>query len=607
MSFSIRSSIHLNSRALAMLAALCLSIACPGPTTTGDSANSATAVSPSTTYPLVIRGGTIYDGSGQPGFVGDVALDGERIVAVGPGPLRGEREIDARGLAVAPGFINMLSWATESLIHDGRALSDIRQGVTLEVMGEGSSWGPLNDEMKRAMTARQGDIRLSHRMDDSRPVHGIPGAPRGVAQHRVVCGRHHRAYPRIGSSRPPAPTRRNCSACASWFGKPCSKARSGSARRSSMRPRSLPRPMNWWPCGEIAGEYDGMYITHMRSEANRLLEAIDEVIDIARRANIKAEIYHLKAAGKDNWSKLDQAIARIEDARRSGLRISADMYTYPAAATGLDAAMPPWVQEGGHDAWVARLRDPAVRARVKREMTTPNDAWENFYLLAGSPDRIILAGFDNPALKPLIGKTLADVAKERNQSPEDTAMDLVIEDNSRVGTVYFVMSEDNVAKKVAQPWMSFGSDADAPATEGVFLKSGRHPRTYGTFARLLGRYVREQKIISLAEAVRRLTSLPAGNLGLRERGRITPGFFADVVVFSAERITDHATFAKPHQYSTGVEQVFVNGRQVLADGEHTGAKPGRFIRGPGWNAGVDSAAAQSLDPTSSPSSASKSN
>jgi N-acyl-D-amino-acid deacylase len=348
-----------------------------------------------------------------------------------------------------------------------------------------------------------------------------------------------------------------------------------------------------------AARHGGIYISHMRSEGNRLLEAVDELIQIARDAQIPAEIYHLKAAGEANWPKMDEVIRKVEAARSEGLAITADMYTYVAGATGLDAAMPPWVQEGGHEKWVERLKDPAIRRRVRREMSTPSDTWENLLLMAGSPERVLLVGFRNDALKPLTGKTLAAVAAERGKSPEETAMDLVIEDDSRVGTVYFLMSEDNVRRQIALPWVSFGSDAEAMAPEGVFLKSNPHPRAYGNFARLLGRYARDERRVPLEEAIRRLTSLPATNLKLRERGLVRAGYLADLAVFDPAQITDHATFEQPHQYATGMRHVFVNGVPVLRDGEHTGATPGRVVRGPGWKsaAGPATAAAPAAPPT----------
>ncbi len=333
---------------------------------------------------------------------------------------------------------------------------------------------------------------------------------------------------------------------------------------------------------QAAAPYGGMYISHMRSEGNRLLEAVDELIEIARRAGVSAEIYHLKAAGTDNWNKLPAVIAKVDSARAAGLRITADMYTYTAGATGLDAAMPPWVQEGGYKAWAERLAQPEVRARVATEMRTRTDAWENLLLGAGSPEKVLLVAFKADSLKRYTGKSLAEMARLRGTSPEETAMNLVVQDGSRVGTVYFLMSEDNVRRQMTIPWVSFGSDAEAPAPEGVFLKSNPHPRAYGTFARVLGQYARDERLLSLQEAVRRLAALPAENLELRRRGRLTVGYYADVVAFDPAAIRDHATYDRPHQYATGMRHVFVNGTQVLRDGEHTGATPGRVVRGPGW-------------------------
>jgi N-acyl-D-amino-acid deacylase len=320
-----------------------------------------------------------------------------------------------------------------------------------------------------------------------------------------------------------------------------------------------------------------MYISHIRSEGNALRQAIDEVVDIAKRANIRAEIYHIKAAGQSNWPKLPEAIQKIEAARREGIAVTADMYTYTAGQTGLDASMPPWVQEGGLEEWRKRLQDPATRAKIKQEMTTPTDQWESLYLAAGSPDKVLFIGFKNPKLKPLTGKTLAEVARMRGKSPEDTAIDLVIEDDSRVETIYFIASEENIKREVALPWVSFGSDADSQAPRGVFLKSTVHPRTYGNFARLLAKYVRDEKIVSLQEAIRRLTTFPAINLRIERRGELRPGFFADIVIFDPTTIQDHGTYENPRQFATGVQHVFVNGVQVLRDGEHTGAKPGRAV------------------------------
>lgn len=541
-----------------------------------------TACTAPTEYDIVIRHGTIYDGSGSPPFIGDVAIDGDRIMAVGSlERARGRLEIDATGLAVAPGFINMLSWATESLIEDGRAQSDIRQGVTLEVFGEGWSMGPLNERMKKELIEQQGDIKYDVQWTtlgeylDYLVGRGIsPNVASFVGATTVRI--HEIGY----ENRPPTPE--ELDRMRQLVRQAMEEGALGVGSSLIYAPAFYARTDELIALCKVAAEYGGMYISHIRSEGNRLLEAVDELITIARQAHIPAEIYHLKAAGRSNWNKLDAVIEKIEAARAEGLRITADMYTYTAGATGLDAAMPPWVQEGGLKAWIERLKDPAIRARVKREMRTPTDEWENLLLAAGSPENVLLVSFRNEKLKPLTGKTLAEVARRRGTSPEEAAMDLVIEDESRVGTVYFIMSEENIRKKIRQPWVSFGSDAEAPAPEGVFLKSNPHPRAYGNFARLLGKYVREEKIIPLEEAIRRLTSLPAENLKLDRRGRLKPGYFADVVVFDPDTIQDHATYENPHQYATGVVHVFVNGVQVLKDGEHTGATPGRVVRGPGW-------------------------
>jgi N-acyl-D-amino-acid deacylase len=532
-------------------------------------------------YDVVIRNGAIYDGSGNAPVHGDVGIVADSIVAVGEIAERGRQEVDATGLAVAPGFINMLSWATESLIQDGLSQSDIRQGVTLEVFGEGSSMGPYSAEMKETEKQLQGDIKfditwttlgeyLEHleKKGISTNVASFIGATT-VRVHEL--GYADRAPTTAELDRMIALVRQAMQEGALGVGSSLIYAPAFYAKTDELT--ALVRE---------ASQHGGMYISHIRSEGNRLLESVDELITIAREANAPAEIYHLKAAGVENWPKMQQVITRVEQARASGLHITADMYTYTAGATGLDAAMPPWVQEGGLRAWIGRLKDPAIRARLRREMATPTNEWESLYKLAGSADKVLLVAFKQDSLKYLTGKSLAEVARMRGKSPEETAMDLVILDDSRVGTVYFLMSEENITKQIALPWLSFGSDAESPATEGVFLKSNPHPRAYGNVARLLGRYVREQKVVPLEEAVRKLTSLPAKNLRIRRRGTLAPGFHADVVVFDAATITDHATFDKPHQYATGMRHVFVNGVHVLRDGEHTGAKPGRVVRGPGW-------------------------
>ena len=546
------------------------------------------SVSKAAQFDILIRNGMIYDGSGTAPVVGDVAINRDRITAVGKlDNARGKTEIDAKGLAVAPGFINMLSWATESLIEDGRSQSDIRQGVTLEIMGEGESMGPLNKTMKKEMVERQGDIKyqvkwttLGQYLDYlvQRGISCNVASFVGATTVRI----HEIGY----TDRPP--TASELARMKRLVRQAMEEGALGIGSSLIYAPAFYAKTDELIALAKVASEHGGMYISHIRSEGTRLLEAADELITISREAKIPAELYHLKAAGQSNWDKLSALIQKIEAARSEGLRVTANMYTYTAGQTGLDAAMPPWVQEGGYKAWTERLKDPAIRERVKREMDTPTDKWENFFVASGSPDKILLVGFKNAKLKPLTGKTLAQVAAMRGKSPEETAMDLVIEDGSRVSTVYFLMSEENVRKEIALPWVSFGSDAESSAAEGVFLKSNPHPRAYGNFARLLGKYVRDEKIIPLEEAIRRLTSFPAENLKLDRRGALKPGYFADVVVFDPAKIQDHATYERPHQYSTGVRHVFVNGVQVLKEGEHTGAKPGRVVRGPGWKGKADS-------------------
>ena len=532
-------------------------------------------------FDLIIRHGTLYDGSGGKPYLADVAVDGEKIVKLGNlDGKSGKQEIDAHGLAVAPGFINMLSWAGTKLIHDGRSQSDIRQGVTLEVMGEGESMGPLSKVMKKDIRNSQGDIKfpvdwtslgefcqwLEHRGVSCNFASFVGAAT--VRQHQL--GEVNRA-----------PTADELERMKKLVARAMEEGAVGVSSALIYAPGVYAKTDELTELAKVASQYNGLYASHMRSEGNRLLEAIDEFISICRNAKIDGEIYHLKAAGQANWAKLDSAIKRIEDARTAGLHISADMYNYTAAATGLDAMMPPWVQEGGFSRWAERLKDKSVRERLIREISTPSNDWENFYLAAGSPEKVLFVGFRNEKLKPLTGKTLDEVARMRGKSAIDTAMDLVIEDNSRVDVVYFLMSEENVRKELRLPWVSFCSDAGSYAAEGIFLKSSTHPRAYGNFARLLGKYVRDEKVVTLEEAVRRLTSQPAETLKLKNRGRLKAGYFADVVIFDPEKVQDYATFEKPQQYSTGVVHVFVNGTQVLKDGEHTGAKPGKFVRGPG--------------------------
>ncbi len=532
-------------------------------------------------YDVIIRGGTVYDGMGGEPYQADVAITGDRIAAIGDlSDKIGELHVDARDKAVAPGFINMLSWATDSLIEDGRAMSDIKQGVTLEVMGEGWSMGPLNDAMKEDAVKRQGDIKYDIQWTtlgeylDFLVAGGIsPNVASYVGATTVRV--HEVGYEDRKASATELKNMQQLIRTAMLDGA------LGVGSSLIYVPASFADTDELIALVKVAAEFGGVYISHIRSEGNRLEEAVQELIKIASITGVPAEIYHLKAAGKPNWHKLQNVFGLIESAQEVGLAITADMYTYPAAATGLDAAMPQWVQEGGHEAWMAALKDPDVRKRVIQEMNTPTNEWENLFYQTGA-DKMILLGFKNPKLKPLAGKTLAEVAESRGISAADTAIDLVLEDDSRVGTAYVLMSEDNVRRKIGKDWISFGSDAGAPANSGVFLDSRPHPSAYGTFARVLGKYSRDEHLLSLADAIRRVTSLPAFNTNIQYRGELTEGYFADVVVFDPLTISDHATFDNPHQYSTGVDHVFVNGVQVRDYGEHTGTLPGQVVRGPGW-------------------------
>lgn len=539
-------------------------------------------------YDLVIRNGVVYDGSGGPAVRKDVAVKDDKVAALlEPGaPAEAAQTLDAGGKAVAPGFINVLSWAVDSLIVDGRGMSDTKQGVTLEIFGEGWTMGPLNPEMKDAAQRAQADIKY--------PIEWTTmGEYMEYLERKGIT-------PNVASFVGATTIRMHELGEADVQPDEAQLGRMQDLVRAAMREgalgvgASLIYPPAFYAktpeliaLAQAAAESGGGYIAHMRSEANQFLEALDETISVARATGQRAEAYHLKAGGEANWPKMQQAIDRIEAARAEGLAVSADMYVYTAGGTGLSASLPPWVQDGGHDAMIRRLKDPATRARVIREMKTPTDEWENLRLLAGSDDRLLLMGFKSEKLKPLVGKTLAEVAQARGTSPEDTAIDLIIEDDSRVDTIYFMMSEENVELGLKQPWVSLGSDAESSAPEGVFLESSTHPRAYGNFARFLGHYVRDRKVMSLEEAIRRLTRLPAENWKLRDRGCLDPGCYADLVVFDPATIQDHATFEAPQQYATGVSDVFVNGVQVLRDGEHTGAKPGRFVRGPGWEGYAD--------------------
>lgn len=532
-------------------------------------------------WDIVIRNGNIYDGSGRAPSIGDVAVTGDRIVAIGPHlDGHGKTEIDARGKAVSPGFINMLAHPEETLLVDGRALSDLAQGVTLEVIGE-NSMGPLSPGMKAEMVRRQGDLKFPvtwttfGQYMDGLERRGISPNVAGFVGEGTV-------RTNVLGETSVQPTPAQLGAMRGLVHQAMEEGAVGLTTALIYTPNTFAKTPELIAMAQESARCGGMYIAHMRSEGDRFIEAIQETIEIAEASKAPAEIYHFKQVGRDNWGKYDAAVAMIEAARARGTRITADMYLYTAGATGLDAAMPPWVQDGGLDKWVERLRDPQVRARVIAEMRNPHPAdWENIYGGTGAEGTMLLE-FKNPALKPLAGKTLAEIAKMRGKGPEETAIDLVIEDHSRVGTAYFMMSEANLKREVALPWMSFGSDAGAPAPEGVFLLSKTHPRTYGNFARLLAKYVRDEHVVPLEEAVRRLTSFPAANLSIKGRGRLQPGYFADIVIFDPTSIQDHATFANAQQLSTGVENVLVNGRFALRDGKPTGTATGRFVHGRAW-------------------------
>lgn len=532
-------------------------------------------------YDLIVRGGTVYDGSGDAPRVVDVGVRGDRIVAVGRN-LRGtaRQTIDASGLAVAPGFVNMLSWSNDSLIEDGASEGDIRQGVTLEVMGEGWSEGPLTDAMAKLAESQQGDIRYPVTWR-SLPEYWRMLEGKGIAPNVASFVGATTVRINVLGEDDVDPTPAQLATMQNLVRKAMDEGAMGVGSSLIYAPATFAETPELAALAKASAECGGMYISHMRNESDDVLKATEELIEIARLSGGPAEIYHMKQAGTANWDKLQPMIDRIEAARAQGLRITANMYTYTAGATGLDAAMPPWVREGGYDKWAARLKDPAIRERVRREMKERPKDWDNLYFQAGSADKLILLAFKNPALKKYTGMTLAEVAKARGTSPEDTAMDLVIEDGTRVGVAYFLMSEDNVARQTALPWMAFGSDAESQAPRGNFLKSSTHPRAYGNFARLLGKYVREEKRLSLQEAVRKLTSLPTGNLGITDRGWIKPGMMADLAIFDPAAVGDTATFAKPQQFATGMRDVVVNGQPVLLNGAMTAARPGRAVTGPG--------------------------
>jgi N-acyl-D-amino-acid deacylase len=535
-----------------------------------------------TNYDVIIRDGTIYDGSGDAPYFGSLAINKDRIVAIGDLEYDSAiLEIDASNLTIAPGFINMLSWAVDTLIEDGKSQSDIKQGVTLEVMGEGWSWGPLNKKLKEEMITHQGDIKypiewttLSEYLEflEQKGVSTNVGSFVGAITVRThVLGHDDRN-----------PNSTEMEEMKDLVDQAMQEGAFGVASALIYPPGIFADTNELIELCKIASRYDGMYISHLRSEGENFLEAFNEFLTIVKEASIRAEIYHLKASGKSNWHKLDLITEKIDQARKRGLHITTDMYTYTAGATGLNTLIPPWAHEGGHEALIKRLKDPEIREKIKNEIISPsNTSWENVHQETG-PENMLLVSFKSESLKPLTGKNLAQIAEERNSSPIETALDLIIEDDSRIGTVFFLMSEENVRKKIQLPYMSFGSDEGSYAPEGVFIKSNCHPRAYGNFSRLLGHYCREEGLITLEDAIYKLTKLPATNLKITNRGELKEGYFADIAIFNSKTIQDHATYEKPHQFSTGMIHVFVNGVQVLKDGEHTGAKPGRVVRGPGW-------------------------
>ncbi len=531
---------------------------------------------------VLIQNGTVYDGTGAPPYQGTVALKGDKIFYIGnPKFFTAKKIINATDKAVSPGYINMLSWGVETLIEEGKSQSDIRQGVTLEVFGEGMSWGPLNEELKAYMKKNQGDIKYDINwttLGEYLQFLEDKGVSTNIASFIGATTLRINAVGYDDSK----PNESELALMKNLVHQGMKEGAMGIGSSLIYAPAFYSSTEELIGLCKVAAEYDGLYISHMRSEGNKLLESVDELLTIADQSGIRAEIYHLKQSGKKNWYKLDQVIRKIDSARAKGLEITTDMYTYIAGATGLDASMPPWVQEGGLDQWIARLKDPGIRKKVIKEMKADTDQWENLMRAAESSDKLILVGFKNDSLKYLTGKTLTEVAKMRGKSPEETAIDLVIQDGSRVGTVYFLMTEENIKKQIKLPYMSFGSDAGTMSPEGVFSKSSTHPRAFGNFARLLGKYVREENVISLEEAIYKLTGLPASNLKIQKRGQLKNGYFADVVVFDPKEISDHASFENPTQYATGVEHVWVNGTHVLENGNHTGAYGGRFVKGPGY-------------------------
>jgi len=532
-------------------------------------------------FDVIIRGGTVYDGTGSAPYRADVGIKGDVVTRIGDlSRAKAATVVDATGMAVSPGFINMLSWSVDTLIVDGRSMGELKQGVTTQIFGEGDSMGPLNERTKKQAQDDQGDLKYDIKwatLSEYLQFLEKKGVSQNVAS--FIGATTIRRYVIGDEDKQPTPAQMQ--QMRDLVRTEMEHGALGIGTSLIYPPAFYAKTDELIEMCKVAAEYKGKYISHMRSEGNQLIQAVEELLRISREARIPAEIYHLKAAGKDNWSKMDQVLAMVEKARKSGLKITADMYTYPAGSTGLDASLPPWAEDGGYPALFKRIQDPETRKKILAEIRTPTDKWENLYLAAGSPDKVLLVGFKNDKLKPLTGKTLGEVARMRGTDPENTILDLILEDQSRIGTVYFLMSEDNIKKQIKYPWVSFGSDAESQAPEGVFLKSSTHPRAYGNFARLLGKYVRDEKVITLQDAIRRLSGLPATNLGLDRRGFLKKGYFADVVIFDPKTIADKATFEQPQQYAVGIRDVFVNGVQELKNGDHTGKFSGRALWGPG--------------------------
>ncbi len=530
-------------------------------------------------YDVIIRNGSIYDGTGAPPYVADLAINGDRVSAIGQfAPGSADLDIDASGLAVAPGFFNMLSHAHVSLISDGRAMSDVMQGVTFEVLSE-ISMSPLTDVSADFWGRFSKDkVDMTWRTVGEY-LHTVE--TKGVSVNFATFVSAATVRMNVIGTDDVDPTTEQLGMMKSQVAEAMEDGALGLTTALIYAPATYAETEELIELAKVAGQYGGIYTAHMRSESNRFIESIDETLRIGREAKLPVKIHHLKAAGRPNWHKMDIAIDKIEALRREGIPVTADMYTYIAGASGLDPSMPTWVQAGGYDKWVERLKDPEIRARVKEEMAVNAQDWENLGYLAG-PEGMRFVGFRNKALRKYNGMTLAEVAAAREQDPRDTIIDMVIEDGSRVDTAYYLMSEENLKKQIRQPWVMFGSDAEAPAAEGKTLEGGVHPRTYGNVARLLGKYVRDEKVIPMEEAIRKLSFLPAQTLGIRERGRLAPGYYADVAIFDPKTINDNSRFDDSHRYASGMQYVLVNGVPVVSKGEHTGATPGRAVHGPGW-------------------------